>query len=123
MSMFGRTVSGDLAFPLVVVTDPKAVAEQKVQDAFDLWFQTWAFDQSQGFPWKQIVGIKNPNLTQARALIRKALFQIVWVTSVLEVSLTLDRVKRNLDWRWQARINTGTIIQGGGSQSFSPAAQ
>jgi hypothetical protein len=122
MSMLARTASGDFQIPMLLVTDPVTCTQQKITDEGNLWLQSWAFDQTVGMPWlQQVLGIKNPNLTAIRALIRRWLLATPRVVSVLQLSVGFAPGTRNAAYAYKVQLDTGEIVTGGAGVPFTPA--
>lgn len=119
MSTFARTISGDLQIPRVLVTDPAQVARQTIIDKLSVWQGEWFLDQNVGFPWVQkVLGIKNPNITEIKALLRQTILSVPGVVEVA-ASATFNRSKRSFSYSFAATLNTGQTIKGGSGTPFT----
>lgn len=96
--------NGDLVF----VSGIEAIA-QDCHLALGFFLGEWFADQSVGFPWRQQVFVKSPNLDQIKAAVRTCLLGRKGVTAVDSVVLDFDRSSRNLSIKWSARCSLGVI--------------
>lgn len=120
MSALVRTPSGDVAIPLKIETDRATLTRQKITDQFNLWLGEWFLDTTQGFPWIQrVLGIKNPSLTQLRSLFREAILEAPGVSSVDQLTLSVNPQTRGLSVdALQITLNNGEVLTGGAGQPF-----
>lgn len=117
MTTFARTTTGDLAIPRSIVTDPSECARQQAIDILSLWASEWFLDQSVGFPWSMLLGLKIVNTTQITALLRQALLSVTGVVSV-DVDSQFNRVARSFAYTFKAKLDTGKVLTGGTNQPF-----
>lgn len=102
----------------MVVTDPATVALIAIRDILGLWAASWFLDTGVGFPWfQQVLGSKNPNLTQIQALLRSAILSAPYVINVTASAL-FDSSARAFTYTFSAFLNTGEVITGGSAQAF-----
>lgn len=119
MSTTARTASGDLQLPRVILTDPAQVARQSTVDSLSLWLGEWFLDNSVGFPWlQQVLGLKNPNITKIKALLRQTILAQPYVVDVV-ADAAFNRSTRAFAYSFAATLNTGQIITGGSGTPFA----
>jgi hypothetical protein len=121
VSSFARTTSGDLDFSthtLVIKTDPVVCAAWDLQDKFSLGLGEWFLDTSQGIPYLSVLGVKNPDLSAIRAMLRAVILSVPPIVSVQELSVTLNPKTRALAYNFRATADTGQVITGGAGQPF-----
>jgi hypothetical protein len=122
VTTFLRTDEGDLAIPRVIVTDPGQCARQQAIDILALWASEWFLDQSIGFPWQSLLGLKIVNTTQIEALLKQAILSVTGVTSVT-AQVQFNRTQRAFSYNFSATLNTGAILTGGSNQPFRVSNQ
>ena len=119
MSQIARN-GADIAIPLAIQQDPPTCAAIKLQDEFELGTGEWFADVNQGVAYivaangvGPILGVKNPNINNIRALYRTIILNTPGIVSVRELQVTYDPKARFLGYRFAAVDNTGAIIIGG----------
>lgn len=119
MSTTARTATGDLALPRVIITDPATVAMQTIRDRLSVWLGEWFLDTAGvGFPWFQrVLGIKNPNVVQIKALLRQTILGCPYVVDVVADAVFTER-NRSFAYAFAATLNTGQIVKGGSGTPF-----
>jgi|SRR5580700_3615565 hypothetical protein len=122
MSYFARTDEGDLAFPRVVVTDPAQCARQQAVDILSLWYTEYFLDQSIGFPWQELLGLKIVSTTEIEAVLQQALLSVTGAVSVT-TDVNFDRAQRAFSYSFEMILNTGAIVTGGSNQAFQVQSQ
>jgi hypothetical protein len=113
-----RTLTGDLALPRVIVTDPASVAVQTINDGLALWQGSWFLDTAAGFPWLQLLGQKIVNSNQIVQALRTFLLSVPGIVSV-KATATFDRVARSFSYAYTCTFNPNVQIAG---SSTAPAA-
>ncbi|HXN32722.1 MAG TPA: hypothetical protein VN894_12705 [Polyangiaceae bacterium] len=98
-----------------ILTDPVQCAALRIQNGLQLWLGNWKLDQSQGFPWQQILANKNPNLVAASNKLKSAILLLgaPVVISVPSVQMAFNTTIRNLVYAFTALAATGQQIIGG----------
>jgi hypothetical protein len=108
-----------VAIPLAIQTNEATFTSWKLQDEFDLFQGEWQFDTTQGFPWVPgVLGLKNPSLSQIRALLRQAILSTPLIVSVTDLALTLNRKTRALGYVFSADLAQGATVTGGTGAPF-----
>lgn len=103
----------DVSIPITINSNPQECAQIKLQDEFQLGLGEWFIDTTQGIPYvQQILGQKNPNITNIRALFRTVILNTPGIVSVQEIRVFLNSA-RQFSYTFSATDNTGAIIQGG----------
>lgn len=119
MSTLTRTTTGDIALPLSFQRDVATITAQKLQDELNLWQGEWFLDVTQGFPWIQrVLGIKNPSVTQLRALLTQAILETPAIVAVDNLQLTITPGTRHLSYTFTATLDDGTVLTGGPGVPF-----
>jgi hypothetical protein len=119
MSTLCRSASGDLAVPLAIQTDPGTYTSWKIQDELGLWLGEWFIDVTVGFPWvNRVLGLKNPSLSQIRALLRQAILETPLVVSLVDLNLSLNPKTRALAYAFRAFLQNGAQVTGGTGVPF-----
>lgn len=128
MSTWARTQSGDLLFPTLgsgqsaLVTDPGEQCAITLQDKLSFWLGEWFLDTSQGVPWLQVLGIKNPNVNAIRAMLRSIIQGTPPVVSVDELQALYTPSRRSFAYTFSASLATGQVLTGGTGQPFVVSA-
>jgi hypothetical protein len=118
VSTTARTLSGDIVIPRVLITDPAQVALQTIKDILGLWQGEWFMDTGAGFPWlQQVLGVKNPNVTQIKGLLERAIKTAPYVVSV-SAQVFFNPAARAFAYTFSAPLNTGEVITGGSNTPF-----
>jgi len=128
VTTWARTASGDLLFPTLgsgqsaLVTDPGAQCAITLQDKLSFWLGEWFLDTSQGVPWLQVLGIKNPNVSAIRAMLRSIIEGTPPVVSVNELSAVFTPARRSFAYQFSATLASGQVLTGGTGQPFIVSA-
>ena len=109
--------TGDLAVEagrFVLIGGQESIA-QHVGQRLRMFLGEWPFDTSLGFPYRQSVFVKNPNLSSIKALVRKHILATPGVREVTSVELALDPLTRKATGTYSAITDDGLLEQ----QAFS----
>lgn len=123
MSCFAQTSDGDLALStknggrtLTVVKNKSQCAAQKLTNRFLLWEGEWFLDTRQGFPFRQVFGVKNPDLRAIKQMLTKLVLSVPAIVSIdrLQVGVNARRLA-SMDLVAKTDENA-TIVGGPGNQ-------
>lgn len=123
MSCLKQTSSGDLDLvlknagkTLTIVRNKSEAAAQKLTNRFLLWEGEWFLDTRQGFPFRQVFGVKSPDVRAIKQMLTKLVLSVPPIVSIERLQLSVDtRRQASLDLR--ATTDEGRTIVGGlGSQ-------
>jgi predicted NUDIX family NTP pyrophosphohydrolase len=98
---FKTSTTGDLSIvggKVELVSGLESIAQHAAQ-RLRLFRGEWPFDVGRGFPFREVVFVKKPNLPLIRSEIRKCLLGTPGIRSVTEVTITLNA---------RTRVATGT---------------
>ena len=108
----------DVAIPIAIQTEQRECAALSIQDEFSLGYGEWFADIQLGVPHVktlnglQILGTKNPNITQIRALYRSIILNTPGIVSVIELKVTYLPGPRTVSYSFVAVCIGGGTITG-----------
>lgn len=115
-----NTVLGDLRLDstgdIVVATGKDAIVTH-VRVRLRFLQGECVFDQRLGFPYRQIVFRKNPNLDHIRSLVRATIEGTAGIEAVTDLRLTHNRRTRELAVRFRATTTAHGVID---SSEYTP---
>jgi hypothetical protein len=69
----------------------------------------WFADTSQGIPWFQVLGVKNPPLNALRSALFTQIGARRGITQVIEVTITQKKAARSASVVWSAQSDAGVL--------------
>ena len=110
---FKTSATGDLLIEggKIVLAEGQEAIAQHVAQRLRFFLGEWPFDESIGFPYRQRVFIKNPNLPLIRALVRQHILGTPGVREVTELSLTVDAETRAATGTYSAITDLGLLAR------------
>jgi hypothetical protein len=121
VSSFAQTSTGDFDIStgnLKVSLNVAQCAAWKLSNLFGFAKGEWFRDLRQGFPFLQVVFVKNPNMNLLETLFSRVILMVKGVSSVTQMDLKLDARTRVLTARFKAATVSGAVISGGLGQPF-----
>ena len=83
---------------------------QKVAMTFAMFLGEWFLDLTKGFPYREEILVKNPDLDKIRRRYEKTLTDIEEIIEVQKLELNFDRATRNLQVNFRALSSEGLIV-------------
>lgn len=111
--------TGDICFTdgrFCLVTGTEAIS-QNIRIRFRMFYREWFLDERQGVPYARDVFVKNPDIDLIRALFFELLKTTAGVTTVLDLSVSVNPVTRELSGKFAVQTDTGAILT---SEDFNP---
>ena len=109
-------VTADLTVPRVILGAPSSqgqqfadVVAQTIRDGLGLWLGEFFLDQSQGFNWPGILGVKSPVPSRCARLFRDFLLGVPGVVSVSAVSAFVGAT-RAFTYSFTATLSNGQVL-------------
>lgn len=122
MSTFAiDTATNDLVFvngELVLVQTVHEEVAIVLNAKFKHFKGGWFLDVRQGFPWIEVVYVKNPDLQIIKGVIRQVILDTQGVTDVPQLDLEFDAPTRLLTGTIRVLCDDGFIVVGGPGDPF-----
>lgn len=94
-----------------LVTGPEAIA-QRIRHTLRFFLGEYFLDIRLGTPYFEEFFGKGKDRGRMRAVIRQRIAGVKGVIDVPRITLELDRATRNIAIQWEARIQSGAVIDG-----------
>ena len=113
MINFELDASGDIQLEdgqIKTISDRLESIRQKATVALNTFEGEWFLDVNFGVPYREEILIKNPSVSRISAVLRDTLESVNGVTTVTELSISIDRATRTLSAEFELNIETGETI-------------
>lgn len=107
-------VNGELVLVTTVHEEVAIVLNAKFQHVKGGWF----LDVREGFPWFEVVLVKNPDLQIIKGVFRQVILDTQGVTDVTQLELAFDSPNRVLTGTFRVLCDDGVTIVGGPGNPF-----
>lgn len=107
-------VNGELVLVQTVHEEVAIVLDAKFKHFKGGWF----LDVRQGFPWFEVVYVKNPDVQIIKGVFRQTILDTPGVTDVPQLDLAFDRGARLLTGTIRVLCDDGVILVGGPGDPF-----
>jgi hypothetical protein len=106
----GQAGDLDLSGHRLNLTTGEAAIEQNLRVRLLFFLGEWFLDRSQGIPYYRDVYVKAPDLLLLQHLFRTAILSTTGISTVNELTVSLDKSLRKLLLSFRATMDTGAVL-------------
>jgi hypothetical protein len=106
----GQAGDLDLSGHRLNLTTGEAAIEQNLRVRLLFFLGEWFLDRSQGIPYYRDVYVKAPDLLLLQHLFRTAILSTTGISTVNQLTVSVDKSLRKLLLTFQATMDTGAVL-------------